>query len=94
MVFGREASRDMTIMKAVLVAACLTFGSSVAMASEFCDGFAAGYVTGYKQAAHSGLAPLVPLCPLEPLKGFGDPKSDFEFGYTIGLRKGTADGQH
>lgn len=61
-------------------------------ASEFCDGYKQGYVTGYKQAARTSLAPLTPLCPLKPLKGFGDPKSDFEFGYTIGFKDGTVEG--
>ena len=58
--------------------------------SEFCSGFKQGYVTGYKQAKKTSLKPLVPLCPLQPLKGFGDPKSDFEHGYTIGFRQGSA----
>ncbi len=40
----------------------------------------------------SSLDPLVPLCPLQPLKGFGDPNSDFEHGYTIGYKQGTVRG--
>ena len=63
--------------------------SSVALASEFCDGFEQGYKTGYKQAKGTSLNPLVPLCPLQPLKKLSDPKSDFEHGYTIGFKKGT-----
>ena len=73
----------------------LVFGlliASVAFASDFCDGFAQGYKTGYKQAKGTSLDPLVPLCPLQPLKGFGDPKSDFEHGYTIGFKKGLVKG--
>ena len=73
----------------------LMFGlmvASVAFASDFCDGFEQGYITGYKQAKGTSLAPLVPLCPLQPLKGFGDPESDFEHGYTIGFKKGMVDG--
>ncbi len=65
---------------------------TVVLADQFCDGFERGYITGYKQASNSSLDPLVPLCPLEPLKGFGDPPSDFEFGYTIGFRQGVAAG--
>jgi len=73
----------------------LVFGlafASVAFASDFCDGFEQGYITGHKQAKGTSLSPLVPLCPLQPLKGFSDPKSDFEHGYTIGFKKGTVDG--
>lgn len=71
--------------------AILLFSASV-YASQFCAGFEAGYITGYKQASGSGLAPLTPICPLQPLKGFGDPESDYEHGYTIGYRKGVAAG--
>lgn len=66
--------------------------SSVAFADAFCDGFEQGYITGYKQAKGTSLEPLTPLCPLQPLKGFGDPESDFEHGYTIGFKKGMAAG--
>ena len=65
---------------------------SVAFASDFCDGFEQGYITGYKQAKGTSMEPMAAMCPMQPMKGFGDPKSDFEHGYTIGLRKGTADG--
>ena len=76
-------------MKYLAVAATfLLLSVTVAFADEFCDGFERGYITGYKQATNSSLSPLVPLCPLPPLKGFGDPSSDFEFGYTIGFRQG------
>ena len=68
------------------------FTSTAAMASEFCDGFQAGYRTGYKQASGSSLNPLEPLCPLQPLKKLNDPPSDFEQGYLIGLQKGLSEG--
>lgn len=78
--------------KSIVVAIFLLMFSASTFASQFCDGFAQGYVTGYKQAKNTSLDPLIPLCPLEPLKGFGDPQSDFEFGYTIGFKKGMVDG--
>ena len=65
--------------------------STPAFAGSFCDGFEKGYISGYKQVKNTGLDPLVPLCPLQPLKNFGDPESDFEHGYIIGLKKGTVD---
>lgn len=78
--------------KTFFTAIFLALFSVSAFAGQFCDGFAQGYITGYKQAQGTSLAPLVPLCPLQPLKGFGDPNSDFEHGYTIGLRQGMSDG--
>ena len=78
--------------KNIITLLFLTVFSASAFASEFCNGFKQGYITGYKQAKGTSLAPLVPLCPLQPLKGFGDPKSDFEHGYTIGFRKGASGG--
>ena len=52
----------------------LVSGTVDAEATEFCDGFYAGYSTGYKQAKGNDLEPIRTLCPLQPLKGFGDPQ--------------------
>jgi len=82
----------MKVKKLVIAAIFLSIFSTSVYASQFCAGFEAGYITGYKQAKGTGLAPLVPLCPLQPLKGFGDPESDYEHGYTIGFRQGMAAG--
>jgi hypothetical protein len=82
----------MRSIAATLSLASLLMISSVASATEFCDGFSAGYITGFRQARNTSLEPLVPLCSLQPLKRFGDPESDFEHGYTIGFKKGTSDG--
>jgi len=71
----------------------LSSGSVEVLDTEFCDGFEAGYKTGYKEAKRTSLNPLTPLCPLQPLKGFGDPASDFEHGYVIGYKKGLAAGR-
>ena len=60
--------------------------------SQFCKGFAKGYSSGYKKASGNSLEPLSPLCPLQPLKGYGDPESDFEHGYIIGFEKGMSAG--
>ena len=68
----------------VLVLA-LFFFTSNALASDFCDGFEAGYIAAYQ----SPLTPFVPLCPMQPLKGFDSPKSDFEHGYLIGVKRGS-----
>lgn len=76
----------------IITAIFLSVFSMAVYASEFCEGFQAGYITGYKQAKETSLTPLIPLCPLQPLKGFGDPESDYEHGYTIGFKKGMAEG--
>ena len=80
----------MKIKNSIIITILLSIFSGFALASEFCEGFKDGYVTGYKQAKNTSLTPLAPLCPLQPLKGLSDPKSDFEHGYTIGYRKGFA----
>ena len=75
---------------------CFVIGyatSALADADQFCQGFERGYVAGYKRASGSALDPLHPLCPLQPLKKFGDPDSDFEHGYIIGLEQGMAKGR-
>jgi hypothetical protein len=76
----------------ILMLIILSVFSIKSFASDFCAGFEQGYITGYKQAKGTSLDPLIPLCPLQPLKGFGDPKSDFEHGYTIGFRQGLTKG--
>jgi len=67
-------------------------GISPVIASEFCNGFERGYITGYKQASGSGFDPFVPFCPFQPMKKYNDPDSDFEHGYLIGLKKGMHEG--
>ena len=62
--------------------------SSSAYASSFCDGFKRGYVVGYKQANNTAFYPYVPHCPYMPFRNYSDPKSDYEFGYLVGIRKG------
>ena len=78
-----------TLFLALIIA---LFVTNPAWADAFCDGFEQGYKTGYMQAKGSSFEPLTPLCPLQPLKSFGDPESDFEHGYTIGFRKGMIEG--
>lgn len=71
----------------------LAVSSSAAYASQFCDGFNAGYITGYKQSSGSSFDPFTPFCPFQPLKGFNDPDSDFEHGYIIGYEQGLSAGR-
>ena len=79
-------------METAVFAATLLLLAGNALATEFCDGFEAGYTTGYKQARNNSFDPFVPFCPFQPFKSFGDPESDFEHGYTIGYKQGTEDG--
>ena len=57
--------------------------------NEFCDGFERGYKVGYKRAHNTSYDPFVPFCPFQPFKKYGDPQSDYEHGYVIGLEKGS-----
>ena len=67
----------------------LLFSISTAHAySQFCNGFKAGYATGYKQKKNTNINPIPPICPIQPIKGFGDPSSDYEHGWTLGYQKG------
>lgn len=83
----------MTKVHAVLAVLLLALAAPAAAGyREFCDGFKAGYVSGYKQATGRSIDPIPPVCPVQPVKRLSDPASDFEHGYTIGYRKGLGDG--
>ena len=73
-------------MKKIFLSLMLVLATLLS-ASQFCDGFNQGYITGYKKVHNTSLEPLALLCPLKPLKKLSDPKSDFEFGYIIGFEK-------
>ena len=78
-------------MKIKLTLLTMIFAASFAVSAstaQFCSGFQSGYEAGYKKVKNTTLKPLPPLCPLQPLKGFGDPDSDWEHGYQIGFLKG------
>jgi len=79
-------------MRTLLSIAIMMLTLTSARADQFCDGFDRGYIAGYKRASGSSLDPLTPLCPLQPLKRFGDPESDFEQGYIVGLERGMQEG--
>ncbi len=76
--------------KLLLTIFLILFSISYAHADryEFCDGFEYGYISGYQSAKNTNFEPFVPFCPFQPMKGYGDPSSDFEHGYIIGLKKG------
>ena len=57
--------------------------------TNFCSGFVKGFVTGYMRARNTGIAPPQPYCPYQSYKRLGDPKSDYEHGYSIGYDKGS-----
>ena len=77
-------------MKKILISIFLILFSitSAQAYTEFCNGFKAGYNTGYKQAKNTSMNPMPPMCPMQPMKKMSDPKSDFEHGYIIGYKKG------
>jgi len=81
-------------MKKMIFTALLAgmFSTSV-FASEFCDGFERGYITGYKQSSGSSFELFTPFCPFQPFKGFNDPESNYEHGYIIGYEKGLQEGR-
>lgn len=70
-----------------IVIAGFAFGmmSSAAIASDYCDGFEAGYAEGYCYQETFCLKPLPPLCPLPRLG-----ESTFQDGYNRGFLLGVA----
>tara|TARA_B100001057_G_C22512951_1_gene818674 strand:+ start:55 stop:300 length:246 start_codon:yes stop_codon:yes gene_type:complete len=75
--------------KILLTIFLLLFSISTAHAySQFCNGFKAEYAVGYKQKKKTNINPIPPICPIQPIKGYGDPPSDYEHGYTLGYQKG------
>ena len=67
--------------------------SKALMASDFCNGFERGYISGYKQSSGSGFDPFPPFCPTQPFKSASDPQSDYEHGYTVGYQRGQSEGR-
>lgn len=65
-----------------------TFNTS-ALASQFCDGFEAGFAVGYKKVKGGyAFAGLPPICPIQPIKGYGEwDLSDFEHGFNVAKDK-------
>ena len=71
----------------------MTISSSAAFASsDFCEGFDAGYIDGYKEESGSSMTPNTPTCPSRPLRSSGDPESDYDFGHNIGYERGQEEG--
>lgn len=71
----------------------MTISSSAAFASsDFCEGFDAGYIDGYKEESGSSMTPNTPTCPTRPLRSSGDTENDYDFGYQIGQERGQEDG--
>ncbi len=79
-------------VKKIILLISLVFCMNVFSASQFCEGFSSGYVTGYQQSSGSSFKPFVPFCPFQPFKGFNDPESDYEHGYIIGYERGKSEG--
>ena len=77
------------MIKNFLLTLFFIFFISTAHASDFCNGFNNGFITGWKMARNSNMKPFLPFCPMKPIKGFGDPKSDYEHGYIIGFKQGS-----
>ena len=66
-------------MRRALLFSSIILAASTANASEFCDGFAAGF------KSVKGDYALVPICPLEPFHSYGtDP---FDAGASLGVKK-------
>ncbi|WOF74127.1 hypothetical protein QMT40_001774 [Parvibaculaceae bacterium PLY_AMNH_Bact1] len=82
-------------MKIVLcIIAVLTFSSpAFANIGQFCAGFESGYAAGYMRGANTSIPPITPICPIQPIKSFSDPQSDYEHGYVVGYEKGQSEGR-
>jgi len=75
--------------KIIFYIVMLTFISTKAMAyGNFCNGYKKGFLTSYKQKKNINWYVAPPVCPMKPWKKQGDPRSDYEFGYTLGYQHG------
>lgn len=81
------------MVRVAFVAAFLALSTVGAVADRFCQGFERGYIAGYKRGSGSSIDPIPPICPIQPIKRFGDPDSDFEHGYIMGLERGMLAGR-
>lgn len=87
-----------TLIRTSIVLLILFLTLSIAHASDpqqkFCDGYKSGYLIGYKKSTGFNIKPIVPSCPLQPIKTFNTPQDDYEFGFLEGLRLGLNQGNH
>ena len=79
----------MMVRVALFSAAFLVMGAAPTLAATYCEGWREGYVVAY-QAKAGGFRPLVPLCPLSPLRNLGEPQDDGQRGHFHGVLAGTA----
>ena len=72
----------------IIILGLLLSGTAFAFGGEWCVGWKRGYVAGYMNAKNTNIKPIVPFCPIKPIKSFGDPADDFEWGYIEGIKAG------
>jgi hypothetical protein len=73
-------------MKRIVVLLAVLVFATVALCSDFSDGFCAGYKAGW---CYQKLACLSPLCPLAPLPPLG--QDSYMGGYNIGFLRGLSE---
>lgn len=53
--------------------------------NDFDQGYIDGYKRKYMRENNTNVEPIEPLVPIQSIKGFGDPDSDYEHGYLEGM---------
>lgn len=71
----------------------LCAGQNQADDSQFCAGFEAGYISGYKKAAQTSFDPIPPYCPVAAAWSISAPESSWDHGYQVGYEQGLNDGR-
>jgi len=57
---------------------------------EFARGFRRGYILTWRRLTGDWFDPFVPFCPFL-FKEWGDPRTDYEFGYDVGCEHAAAE---
>lgn len=75
------------IMKKIIFTTfcCIIFFVSLAFASSFCDGWAAGYKAGYCYQKYGCISPMIPICPI-PNVGENTYQDGYNRGFATGMK--------
>lgn len=74
------------MLKRALLFTAALLCSAAAFASNYCDGYEAGYAEGYCYGDFGCIAPIAPLCPLPSINEDNTYRGGYNRGFIEGQR--------